>query len=223
MLKPIAIIAGSVGAALLLAQEPAGPRFRSGSVPELPAMAIEGGEVLLDVVVNADGRVSKVTPLRSTPPFTDAAIAAVRGWEFMPAEDARRRGASDVLVAALFRPPALYTAPPGGAANDVAPAPAEIPFPIATAAPVFPPLAHSGGVVLVEALVTVTGAVAQATVIQPAPPFDAPAITAARQWRFRPARIGGTAAPSLVYIVFGFPAPIVASPAPRTPGGRAPR
>ncbi len=61
---------------------------------------------------------------------------------------------------------------------------------------------------MIEARVDATGHVADARVIGSAPPFDTPALDAARKWRFRPARVGRRAAATYVYLIFGFPAPI---------------
>ena len=85
----------------------------------------------------------------------------------------------------------------------------EVPFPLTVAVPPFPPLARDPGVVLIEARVDPNGAVVDARVRQASPPFDDPALGAARQWRFRPARVRGKAVASLVYIVFAFPVPVV--------------
>jgi TonB family protein len=73
-------------------------------------------------------------------------------------------------------------------------------------------------VVLVEARVNGSGAVISAVVKASAPGFDDIALDAARQWRFRPARVGGAFVPSRVYIVFGFPMP-AAIILPGTPPG----
>jgi hypothetical protein len=75
---------------------------------------------LLELTVGADGRVTEVKPLRTTPPFTEMLTATVRDWRFRPAEDADSSNrvadsrsaapapvASKVLVAGVFRPPAL--------------------------------------------------------------------------------------------------------------------
>jgi TonB family protein len=63
-------------------------------------------------------------------------------------------------------------------------------------------------VVLVEARVDGAGAVVGLKVMRSAPPFDEPAIDAARQWTFRPARLRGKPVTSLVYIMFGFQSPV---------------
>jgi hypothetical protein len=219
MSKRIAMLACSLGVTVVVAaQEPpvAGPRLRGGGVPDLPALAVGGGEVLLDVALNAAGRVTKVTPIRSAPPFTDATIAAVRGWLFVPPQDEDHQPVpSKVLVAALFRPPALYSTAGDSTFADVATPSSEIPFPLGTVMPVFPPLAHGGGVVLLEALIGETGAVEAVQVIKPAPPFDSAAEDAARRWLFRPAYVAPRAEPRYVYLVFGFPAPMIGTAAPK--------
>jgi TonB family protein len=222
VVKRIAVLTCSLGVVVLGAQAPeaGGPRFRGGAVPELPALAVGAGEVLLGLTVTDTGRVGTATPIRSTPPFTDATIAAVRGWQFVPAKDEDHRPvASQVLVAALFRAPTMYATPGDANPADVARPSDDIPYPLGTVMPVFPPLARGGGVVLLEALIGATGAVETTQVIRSAPPFDSAAEAAARKWLFRPAYVAPRAEPRYVYLVFGFPAPVMgAVPAPRTPG-----
>ena len=201
-------------------------RYRDGAVPPLPALAVGGGEVFLEVAVGSDGRVAATKQLRTTRPFTDLVVAAVRGWQFVPAEEEteaepgrpaepkpRKRVASKVLVAGVFRPPALFSNTTlGELPKDVASESDETPFPLATTIPVYPPKALERGVVLVEARIDRGGAVTEARVIRSARPFDDVARAAARRWRFRPARVGGRTVESLVYILFGFPTPVTGGP-----------
>ncbi|HEY7173149.1 MAG TPA: TonB family protein [Vicinamibacterales bacterium] len=219
MSKRIAVLACSLLVTVVVgAQAPpvAGPRFRSGSVPELPALAVGGGEVLLDVALDAAGRVTDITPVRSAQPFTDATVAAVRGWLFVPPKDEERRPVpSRVLVGALFRPPALYATAGDSSSADVATPSREIPYPLGTVMPVFPPLAHGAGVVLLEALVGASGGVESVQVIKSGPPFDSAAEDAARRWLFRPAYVAPRAEPRYVYLVFGFPAPMTGAAGPK--------
>ena len=80
----------------------------------------------------------------------------------------------------------------------------DVPFPVVSAAPRFPPQALAGGIVVVETRVNADGVPSEVAVIRPAPPFDAAALSTVRAWRFRPARIRGTPASTFVYVVFGF-------------------
>ncbi|HEY7185761.1 MAG TPA: energy transducer TonB [Vicinamibacterales bacterium] len=204
-------------------------RYRSGTVPTLPAMVVGGGQVMLEVTVNPAGQVATIAPLRTTPPFTDLTAAAVRDWQFVPAEDiavhaqrgqrpSRSAVESKVLVVAVFRPPALNAPTLGEPPRDVAAASDEIAFPLTISMPPFPPSAAGGGVVLLEARVDSSGSVSDTTVIHSAPPFDPAARAALAQWRFRSARVHGAPAPMFVYVLFGFPLPVSHSPGGRRDG-----
>lgn len=213
------LLTGAVGrtvAGAPLAWQPA--RFLGGSIPQPGTTAVGGGEVFLEVAVTDRGVVTNVRPLRVTPPFAGMMLTAVRSWDFSPALDADARGASPltplrvaskVLVGAVFRPPALVGPTLGETPKDVGKAGSDVPFPLSTTMPVYPTHARSGASVLIELHVGADGAVTDATVAQSGPPFDEPARTAALAWRFRPAVVNGRAVPSLVYIVFGFPAPVL--------------
>jgi TonB family protein len=196
-------------------------QYRGGPIPQLPKTAVGGGEVILELTVDAAGRVTAVAPLRTTPPFADSLAEAARAWQFTPAEELaasdtgraestplRAAVASKVLVAGVYRPPALNTPTLGEAPRDVAPASDDVPLPVSIVAPPYPPTALNGGVVLLEAQIGADGAVTSATVVRSAPPFDAAAHAALLQWRFRPARWRGRAVASIAYAIFGFAVPI---------------
>lgn len=215
-----------LGLIALAVQEPAysPARLRSGKVPSIPVMAVGGGEVLVDLDVNAEGAVTRATPLRSTPPFTEFVVNAVRDWQFFPARevvDADRARAgeaisrvaiqSHVLVGAVIRPPSLRAPTLGEPPKDISSGADVLPFPLAMIPPLFPPTAASNGVVLLEVHVSANGSVESAGVINSAPPFDDAAVKAVRQWHFRPAEVHGTAVPTYVYVVFGFRVPVAAS------------
>lgn len=193
----------------LSAQESFSPaQLQSGATPALPVMAVGGGEVLLELSIGNDGRVTDVKPLRTTPPFTETLTRAVRDWRFRPAEDARAPVASTVLVAGLFRPPALNMPTLGEAPKAGPLASEETAFPLTMAPPLFPPLANRGGVVVLEAHVDRGGRTDEIKVLRSASPFDDAARRAVADWIFRPARIRGGYVPSLVYVVLGFAAPV---------------
>ena len=199
--------------------------YRDGALPQIPVQALGGGEVFLELTVSSTGGVSAVRILRATPPFTETLSQAVRGWRFVPAEEEmepepgrpgdlklRKVVDSTVLVAGLFRPPTLNTPTLGEPPTDLASASDETPFPVATVMPAYPPLARDSGTVLVEVHVDLRGDVVDAVAIRSAPPFDAPAIDAARGWKFRPARLRGRSVDTLAYIVFAFRQPVTMVP-----------
>lgn len=214
-----------LGLIVFAAEEPAysPARLRSGKVPPIPVTAVGGGEVLIDLDVSAEGSVTRATPLRSSPPFTEFVLKAVRDWQFFAARevvDADRARAgeatsrvavqSHVLVAAVFRPPSLRAPTLGEPPKDVSPGSDVLPFPAAMIPPLFPPTAASNGVVLLEVHVRANGSVDAVGVINSAPPFDDAAVTAVREWHFRPAQVHGAAVPTYVYVLLGFRMPVVA-------------
>jgi TonB family protein len=213
----------AIGLLVFAVQEPAysPARLRSARIPPIPVTAVSGGEVLLDVDVSAEGAVIRATPVRSTPPFTEFLVNAVRDWRFFPARDVveadRARAGeatsrvavpSHVLVAAVFRPPSLRAPTLGEPPRDISPGSDVLPFPAAMIPPLFPPTAAGNGVVLLEVQVRANGSVDAVGVINSAPPFDDAAVKAVREWHFRPAQVHGTAVPTYVYVVLGFRVPV---------------
>jgi protein TonB len=65
------------------------------------------------------------------------------------------------------------------------------------------------GTVLVQVTVDVNGRVVSATIMRSAAGFDESAITAARQWTFRPALIHGRPEETFAYILFSFRQPVI--------------
>lgn len=219
------LLVTSLAAVVVQSQGPFSPaRYRTGDVPQLPAMAVGGGEVLLELGVDRAGRVETLRPLRIAPPFTALVTDAVSGWRFAPATDVaqerrptgerpvRTAVPSSVLVAAVFRPPAFHERTLGAAPQDAATASPGIPFPLKTRMPPYPPKAYGGGVVLLEVRVGADGSVADVAVLRSAPPFDDAAETAVRGWTFRPAQRSGAAVAAFAYVMFGFPVPVVSRP-----------
>jgi TonB family protein len=197
--------------------------YVSGGLPAIPVLAVSGGEVFLEVLVADDGHVDSMKTLRTTPPFTDAVVSAVRGWRFKPAAEAiaplAGQGAAparpvkgSVLVAAVFAPPSLNVPTLGQPPRDVASPSAETPGAIVANPASYPLRALGDGTVLVEVSISGAGAVTAARVVVSSPAFDAAAVVAARSWLFVGARRGGTGVPALAYLMFSFRAPVTGLP-----------
>ena len=201
----MAVVLASTVAVAAAAYAPA--RFRSGSLPGVPFDAVGGGEVFVELEIGRDGHVIGTTPVRTTPPFTEYVLDAVRDWQFTPAKDVVPVP-STVMVAALFRPPALNGPTLGTPPSDVGRLSRGVAAPTNTSMPPYPANAHAGGVVLLEVLVAATGAVENARVVKSAPPFDDAAQKTVRLWKFAPAQRGGMTVPSVAYVIFAFRPPV---------------
>jgi len=182
--------------------------YVSGALPAAPALAVSGAEVFLELLVTREGRVDSIRTLRTTPPFTEAVIAAVRGWRFRPAEAGGPVG-SPVFVAAMFTPPALNGPTLGEPPQDVALVSEESPMPIAPAPAEYPVRAVGNGTVLVEVTIDNASVLTDARVVVSAPAFDAAAVAAAKSWSFADAHRDGTAVTTHAYLLFGFQPPVV--------------
>lgn len=223
------MVAAGFGVAALAAQERYEPaRLVAAAVPSLPAlptMAVGGGEVYLQVEVDEAGQVHEVTPLRSTPSFTDPFVAAVSGWRFEPARvhapdpatgaDTEQPVSSMVFVGEVVLAPSLLVPTLGEVPADVNSPDPQVPYPTAGPAPPMPPTKFTSGTVIVEIDIAASGRTSAPRIVQAAAGLDDAALSAARGWRFRPARVGGRAAASRAYLVFGFP--VIAGAAPGGP------
>jgi outer membrane biosynthesis protein TonB len=137
-------------------------------------------------------------------------LDAVRSWNFSPAtttnpNERPRATESSVLVAGVFRPPAIYNQPGlGEVPKDLKKPSDRVPFPTRLTMPAYPLQAIFDGVVLVEASVTPGGTVSEARIIGPGSGFEQVSLDAIRDWRFTPMKT-----PSYVYIIFGFRQPVI--------------
>ena len=206
-------------APLSLAQvgfEPA--RLRSGAPPAPPPPHVIGwGQEWLRVSVDATGDVSAIEPLREVSSFSEGLRRAIRDWTFASARSHGEPLESDVLVAALFRPATSYGRPAGGQPlSGREYASAQIPIPISTPSPPYPPRGVGSGGVVVEVAVDRHGAVAGATrVASSGSGFDTVAADTARRWRFQPATRQGRPVEGVAYLVCSFREPVVVAPVSR--------
>jgi len=222
ILAGIAAMAVLSGPATVRAQGQFAPaRYVSGDPPDVWVEAVGGGEVFVEVTVTSAGRVGALTPLRASPGFTQYVLAILRDWRFQPALQMGEGMSADgvriapgpiqskVFVACVFRPPSLIGPTFGEPSTDVRAAAADVAFPFSTVTPPYPPMAIADASVVVEVTVGITGDVVNATAVRSVPGFDDAALTAARQWKFRPARIKRLLEETRAYIVFVFRRPVV--------------
>jgi protein TonB len=108
----------------------------------------------------------------------------------------------------MFRPPRLDDWPvPGEPPIEFAAPSAEVPVPLTTPRPTYPPAPAADEVVLVESHVEIDGRVTEAKCLSGSSSFCPAALTAAHGWTFLPAQRDGEPVPAFVYIAFGFRRP----------------
>jgi Gram-negative bacterial TonB protein C-terminal len=81
------------------------PQMAQVSYAVYPANSVGTGTVVLSLVINKFSLVKEVTPIRSVPSLTEAAIAAVKNWTVNPATLNEKKLKANVIVAFVFRSP----------------------------------------------------------------------------------------------------------------------
>lgn len=169
--------------------------------PRYPRRAYErqvSGAVTVAFTVKPNGRTARIRIVKAEPPrvFNAAARAAVREWRFQPATRNGKPVAMEVTETLDFTPPAAARTPrpkppqehAGAAPHEAVASKVE---PTHIVAPRYPARAYQsgqGGSVTVQFTVLPDGRTADIRVLEASPPtvFNAAAIAAVRQWRFRP-------------------------------------
>ena len=202
----------------LVAQPPppySPPKTQRVEVPGLPGPnVVAGGEVVIELTVDAKGLPRTPVVLRSTPPFTQMVIDAVMDWQFTPAHALNTQGAdapvdAQVLIVAVYRPPSILNGPTlGEPPVQLSSASSDVAAPSAIVPPVYPVKALGQGVMLFELRIDEQGQVAESAALATSAGFEEVARDALRQWTFKPALYRGRPAAASTYVLFGFMPPL---------------
>jgi hypothetical protein len=85
------------------------PQIAQAFYAVYPPNSVGTGTVVLDLLINKFSEVKEVTPVRSVPSLTEAAIATVKTWTVNPATFNERKLSAKVIVAFVFRSPSNST------------------------------------------------------------------------------------------------------------------
>jgi TonB family protein len=188
------------------------------------------GVVILEVLINEEGKVQATRVLRSIPLLDEPATTAVRGWEFTPTllkgvpvpvvmavtVNFTLTGGSSESGASPKVPPPPPPAPKvvgsgaaGGVTGGVARVGGTVPPPtkIVDVRPVYPPEAKEAGiqgVVIIETTIDRDGKVRDTKVLRSVPQLDQAAVDAVRQWEFTPTVVDGAAVPVIMTVTVSF-------------------
>lgn len=146
--------------------KPAGPRIEPTETPPAEPFEVTGKEGVVTPVMDAAESSAPAGPAPSEPVGASGPAQRIDDGGIAPP-------APDQGIALYYE---------------------EAPVPIREVRPVYPPFAIEAGIsgtVLLHVLVGLDGVVEDVKVLDSVPVLDAAAIDAARQWRFKPARVSG--------------------------------
>lgn len=179
--------------------------------PEVAQQARVTGIVILEAVVGSSGSVSDVKILKSIPLLDDAAIEAVRQWEYTPTT---LNGVAVPVVmtvtvnfsladANMPTPPPVWNGELAVRIGGEIKAPERIKY----VAPTYPQTARDAGItgiVIIEAIIDQDGNVATAKVLKSIPALDQAATDAVMLWKYTPTLLNGAAVPVIMTITVNF-------------------
>jgi protein TonB len=188
--------------------------------PIYPEMAREAkvvGVVIIEAVISSTGEVEDAHVLRGNPMLDDAALDAVRQWRYTPPL-LNGQPVSIIMTVAVN-----FTLNDRGANRTVSPLPAGAveqtdqpirvggavapPVKIRDVRPVYPEMAREAkvqGLVILEAVISSSGAVEDARVLRGNPMLNPAAVDAVRQWRYTPPLLNGQPVSVIMTVTVNF-------------------
>jgi Trypsin-like peptidase domain len=198
------------------ATAPAGPARQAGDysppVPisvvatPYPPQALFGGEVVLDALIDRDGKIAELNVVHGIAPYLDPVLDAVRTWIFSPAQldghAVEDRLGIVVQFPQSFRPKLTtperkYDAPAQDSGDHAA-------VPRFTLEPDYPPNTMAEDSVILYEFVNRQGQIAATQVLRDVEPLTAATLAASQQWHFAPGKQGKADADSAVIVVVTF-------------------
>jgi outer membrane biosynthesis protein TonB len=174
------------------------------------AAAAAAGVVTLAVNLDNGGNIVNVQVLRDIPTLTSAALVAVRGWTYAPANLNGEHVPATLLVNVVFDPAYLQlkNVPLAPAGSFQPPDPKATPYAppqllVATYSQ-YPADASVGGAVVLDASLDSRGALTKVTVIRAVPTLTAAASAALKTWKLAAAVYGTAPVASKVVVAMVF-------------------
>jgi protein TonB len=184
--------------------------------PAIARSARVSGIVIVEATIDQNGHVAGARVIRSVPLLDDAALGAVRQWEFTPT---LLGGVPTPIVMTVTVNFTLAPEQTTAAASGTPAPPLDGRTPIRVGGniaaprkirdmrPVYPAEAiqeRVTGIVIIEATIGTDGRVAGARVIRSVPLLDDAALTAVRQWVFTPTLLNGVPTPVVMSVTVPF-------------------
>lgn len=172
-----------------------------------PPEALLGGEVVLDALIDTDGRIAALSVVHGTAPFLEPLLNAVRTWTFTPAE--KDGQAVRARIGIVFQFPQSFLPKLTTGEHKYAPTFSnnQGALPLITVEPSYPPDTVAEGSVILYSLVNAEGQITSTRVLQGIGPLTAATLAATQQWQFAPARRLGVNTNSSVVLIVTFRRP----------------
>jgi len=174
-----------------------------------PPQALMGGEVVLDALIDSEGKLVDLNVVHGAPPFLDPAVSAVHTWTFAPAQ--MDGHAVEARIGIVFQFPQSFM--PKLIAREhkyeepSEDSPGHAALPITTVEPNYPPNTTAEGSVALYDVVDSQGQVTSTSVLRDIEPLTAATLAASQQWHFVPGKQAGANTDSAVILVVTFRRP----------------
>ncbi|MGB8524191.1 MAG: energy transducer TonB, partial [Candidatus Acidiferrales bacterium] len=182
-----------------------------------PSQSLFGGEVVLDALVDSNGRLADIKVVRGESPFLEKCLVAVRTWTFLPARSDGH--VVDTRIGIAFQFPQPYVPPRTAAVHSYENSSDSAEksssergaLPVVTVEPEYPAGTEAHGGVILSADIGAQGHLDSVKVLRALEPLTPAAIAALHQWHFAPAKHADANVSSPAIVVFTFPRPVVAA------------
>ena len=171
-----------------------------------PPQALFGGEVVLDALIDTQGKIAELNVVHGNAPFLKPVLDAVNTWTFSPAK--KDGQVVETRIAVVIQYPQSFLPKLAPADRKYGP-PSEASagygaLPVLTVEPDYPPKTTAEDSVILYKLVNREGQVTSTEVLRDVEPFTAAALAASQKWQFAPAKQAAADVYSAVVIVFTF-------------------
>lgn len=204
-LLTVSFLSGAADEPLHVGGDVRAPELVSRVEPEYPKKAREAGItgiVVLDTVIDTEGRVTRIHVVKSIPLLDHAAIETVQQWRYKPATKDGRPVEVYHSIAVSFPPEGGAIAPTRreetgtGGEDEIYEEGGDVRSPelIKKVTPEYPEEARRAkaqGRVELRAIIGVDGNVESVRVMRSVPMLDDAAVACVKQWKFRPATKSG--------------------------------
>lgn len=171
-----------------------------------PPEALFGGEVVLDALIDKEGRIAHLNVVHGSAPFLEPVLDAVRTWTFSPAQKDGRPVEARTGIVFQFSQSFLPKLTSG--VHTFAPPPKNIAshgaLPLVTVEPAYPPNTVAEDNVILYDLIDAQGQVTSTRVLNGVEPLAATTLKASQQWQFTPAKMAGVNTDSSIVLVVTF-------------------